>query len=254
MIGAIIGDIVGSIYERNNHRSKDFQLFSYRCTFTDDTVLTVGVAEALMNEQDFRKHLHKWGRKYPRAGYGRNFKKWIKSDNPKPYGSYGNGSAMRVSPVGMVFDTMEETLRVAEESAVVSHNHPDGINGAKAVAGSIYLARTGGSKQDIQEFVETLGYPVDFELDELQRSYRFNSSCAGSVPQAIYCFLISEDFEDTLRTSVSIGGDTDTICAVSGAIAEGYHGIPEWIEEEAMSRLPQDMVDVIEDFRQFSKR
>lgn len=234
MLGAIIGDIIGSVYEfdSNNIKTKDFVFFEshneMECTFTDDTVMTIAVAEALMQggkEENFVSAMRKYGYLYPYAGYGGMFRGWLRSDNPKPYKSYGNGSAMRVSPVAWYFDTLEEVEKYAEISAAVTHNHPEGIKGAKATAAAIFLARTTHSKNCIKTYIETkYGYDLNRTLDSIRPLYRMEESCQKTVPEAIIAFLESSDFEDAIRNAISIGGDSDTVAAITGSIAEAYYG------------------------------
>ncbi len=262
MLGAIIGDIVGSRFEFHNHKDTDFDFFAPMDHFTDDTVMTVAIADALMAKDDprplatrFVAYMQKWGRKYPHASYGGRFRKWIWQENPQPYNSWGNGSAMRVSPAGWVCESLRETTALAELTAIVTHNHPEGLIGAKAIADSMFLARAGATKDDIREYVRAKygpiseGYRLDFTLDEIRPAYEFDVSCQGSCPQAIEAFLESDSFENAIRLAVSIGGDSDTIAAMTGAIAEAHYGIPKELEEQAMAYLPQEMADVVNRFR-----
>ena len=255
MYGAIIGDIVGSRYEFGNFKGKNFPLFSSGCCFTDDTVMTVAVAEALLTDGDFAGKMQKWGRRYPRAGYGQKFIHWIFAADPRPYGSWGNGSAMRVSPCGLVAKTLEEALDLAERSAVVSHDHPEGIKGARAVAAAVWLAKNGSSREEIHDYIVDNFYPLNENLDEIRPRYRFDSSCRGSVPQAIQAFLESTDFEDAIRNAVSLGGDSDTIAAITGSIAWPFYSRESGSSErmtavwkEAAGYLPADMLAVIREF------
>ncbi|MDP6047218.1 MAG: ADP-ribosylglycohydrolase family protein [Phycisphaerae bacterium] len=225
MIGAIAGDIIGSVYEFNPIKTKDFPLFQVRCRFTDDSVLTVAIARAIMDDGDYRRALWELGREYPNAGYGASFYGWLGSPDPQPYDSWGNGSAMRVSPVGFAFDTVDDVLREAARSAEVSHNHPEGIKGAQATALAIFLARTTGDKDLIRaEITERFGYDLDRTLDDIRPSYVFDVSCQGAVPEAIIAFLESETYEDAVRNAVSLGGDSDTQACITGGIAEAYYG------------------------------
>ncbi|MGM9614790.1 MAG: ADP-ribosylglycohydrolase family protein [Oscillospiraceae bacterium] len=262
MIGAIIGDIVGSRYEFDNIKTKKFPLFSEMCMFTDDTVMTVAVANALLQSRQTHRsfsdtlteQLRSYGSKYPHVGYGRRFHDWLEEDDTAPYNSLGNGSAMRVSPCGLIAKTLNEALFLAKESAEVTHNHPEGIKGAQAVAAAIFLARTGKSKEEIRDHITRYFYPLNFTLDEIRPAYSFNETCPGSVPQAIEAFLESVNFEDAIRNAVSIGGDSDTIAAIAGSIAWSYYGrdgITEQmhhIEETAKSFLDADLLDVLERF------
>ena len=248
MLGAIIGDIVGSVYEFDNIKTKDFPLFREDCRFTDDTVMTIAVRNALRiydKEKDIRvfqaaliSEMQRLGRKYADRGYGGRFAKWLWMEDPKPYGSYGNGAAMRVSPVGEYASSLEEALKLAKASAVVSHDHPEGIKGAQAVAAAVFLARQEGwGKVRIRNFIEGEFYSLNFTLDEIRETYAFDVSCQGSVPQALACFFEGESFEDVIRNCISIGGDCDTIAAIAGGIAEGYFGIPDEIIEGARTYL-----------------
>ena len=257
MLGAIAGDIIGSIYEQRPIKTKDFPLFDARCRFTDDTVLTVAVAEALLSGRPFRQALLEFGRRHPGAGYGGSFIRWLQSDYSRPYNSWGNGSAMRVSPIGFAFDAEAEVLEQAGRSAEVSHNHPEGIKGARAVALSIFLARTGRSKEQIRERIEELfDYNLTRSLESIRPGYSFDVSCQGTVPEAIIAFLEADSYEDAVRNAVSLGGDSDTQACITGGIAEAFYGgIPETIEQEALSRLTPDLLQVVQDFRRtYSKR
>ena len=262
MLGAIIGDIVGSVYEWNNIKTKDFPLLSPKAQFTDDTVMTVAVAKALLSagkdipkfQTELVKDMRELGRRYPDAGYGGRFSHWLTERDPKPYNSFGNGSAMRVSPCPMIADSLEETEQLAEASAAVTHNHPEGIKGAKAIASAIWLARSGADKEEIREHIRTNYYPLKESLDEIRPGYRFNETCQGSVPQAIQAFLESADFEDALRNAISIGGDSDTIADMTGAIAWAYYGrsgITEdmrMIWKQAKEKLSQELLLIVEEF------
>ena len=258
MLGAICGDIIGSVYERDNIKNKEFELFDEECRFTDDTVMTIAVSKACREYMENRnakqfednciKYMQKLGRENGKAGYGGRFIYWLIEDNPKPYYSYGNGSAMRVSPVGWTANTLKEAEELAKASAEVTHNHPDGIAGAQAVAGSIWLLRNGKSKEDIKKYVEAYYYDLDFSIDEIRPTYRFDVSCKGSVPEAIKCFLEGNDFEDCIRNAISIGGDSDTIGAITGSLAEAYYGIPEEIKEKAFTYLTPEFKQDVNDF------
>ena len=231
MIGAIIGDIVGSIYEFNNIKTKKFEFWGKGCEFTDDTVMTVAVADALMSVKDeagfqteVAKKMRDYGARYPYAGYGYMFGEWLNSKQPKPYNSFGNGSAMRVSPCGFAARSIEEALKLAEISAGVTHNHTEGMKGAKATAAAIYLAKTGESKEKIKQYVEDNFYALTETLAEIRPKYRFNETCQNTVPQAIQAFLESDSFEDAVRNAISLGGDSDTLAAITGGIAEAFYG------------------------------
>lgn len=246
MLGAIYGDTVGSVYEFDNIKTKDFPLFIDYSEFTDDSVMTVAVAEALLRLRDrndlaaFRQTLisvmHHYGELYPFAGYGGRFAVWLGGKRTKPYGSYGNGSAMRVSPVAWYAESLAEALTLAKASADITHDHPEGIKGAECTAGAIFLARTGASREQIRNFVCGY-YDIGFTLEEIRPTYRFNETCQKSVPQAMVAFLESTDFEDTVRNAVSIGGDSDTIAAIAGSVAEGFYGMTPQQKEDALSRL-----------------
>lgn len=250
IIGAIAGDIIGSVYEFDNIKTIDFPLFIPASDYTDDTVLTVAVADCICNKKPFANTIWEYGRAYPNRGYGGNFIQWLYSENPEPYGSYGNGSAMRVSPVGFAFDTMEEVLEMAKQTAAVSHNHPEGIKGAQAVAATIFLAKQKKSKQKIKNFLsETFDYDLDFTLNDIRPLYSFDVSCQGSVPQAIVAFLESDDFENAVRLAISIGGDSDTIACIAGGIAAAfYKEIPQEITENVLRMLPGEFIAVLNDF------
>jgi ADP-ribosylglycohydrolase len=251
MLGAIVGDIVGSIYEFDNHRSKDFPLFGNGCDYTDDTVLTVAVAECIMNNGDYAEYIKAYARKFPARGYGGMFAQWIRSDNMEAYNSWGNGSAMRVSAVGFAYDDLQSVVAEAKRSAEVTHNHPEGIKGAQATAVAIYMARKSQTKEKIKAAIaKSFGYDLDRTVDEIRPVYEFNESCQGTVPEAIIAFLESTDFEDAIRNAVSLGGDTDTLTCITGGIAEAFYGgVPKAIAEKAMSYLPPLMQDVVKEFR-----
>jgi ADP-ribosyl-[dinitrogen reductase] hydrolase len=251
MLGAIIGDVIGSTREWANVKSTDFNLYEPNSQVTDDSVMSIAVANWILRGDDLVENMLYFGRKYPDAGYGGTFKTWLKSDNPQPYDSWGNGSAMRVSPVGWAFETLEETLKVAEQTAIVSHNHYEGIKGAKAVAGAIFLARTGASKAIIKDWVEEncFGYNLSRTCDEIRPYYKFDVSCLGSVPEAIISFLESTDFESAIRLAISLGGDSDTIACIAGSIAEAfYQKIPIDMKTYALLKLPEDMTSVLKEF------
>lgn len=252
MIGAIAGDIIGSVFEPQPIKTKKFPLFIENSGFTDDTVLTVAIADAILNRKDYAVSLKSFGRQYPFAGYGMSFLEWIHSAESLPYNSWGNGSAMRVSPVGFAFDTADEVLTEAEHSAAVTHNHPEGIKGAQAAALAIFLAKNGSSKKDIQgEIEERFGYHLDRALDDIRPAYRFDVSCQGSVPEAIIAFMESEDFEDAIRNGISLGGDSDTIACISGGIAQAYYqDIPNGIINKVRKRLPEAFLEIIDIFNE----
>ena len=262
MFGAILGDIIGSPYEFDRgNKSKEFPLFSSESHFTDDTVMTIAVAEALMDcapgstdtDNEIRQKLvdsmRKYGKLYPDAGYGGRFMVWLNLD-PKPYNSYGNGSAMRVSPVAWLYNDMETVRRMARLSADVTHNHPEGIKGAEATASAIFLARTGHSKSEIKAYVEQeFGYNLNRTCDEIRPAYFHVESCQETVPEAITAFLEGNDFEDVIRTAVSLGGDCDTLTAIAGSIAEGFYGVSDELKAECKQRLDSRLLSVVERFQ-----
>ncbi|AGA28775.1 ADP-ribosylglycohydrolase family protein [Singulisphaera acidiphila] len=256
MLGAIAGDIIGSIYERNNIKTTEFPLFQPSCRFTDDTVLTVALADSILNGIPYVDLLKRYYRAYPHAGYGGSFHKWAQSKGTEPYNSWGNGSAMRVSPVGLAYETLETVLEEAKKSAEVTHNHPEGIKGAQAIASAVFLARTGQSHEQIKNYVEAeFGYHLDTPLDEIRKTYVFQISCQESVPQAIRAFLESTDFEDAVRRAISIGGDSDTIACMAGAIAEAREGgIPAPIRRKVYEILDESLCRTTREFvRKYSR-
>ena len=254
MLGAIIGDIVGSRFEFNNTNSTDFELFTNECAYTDDTICTVAIADAILNAKSYKDSLLEWCRKYPnpKGAYGSSFACWFRSNNPQPYNSYGNGSAMRVSPTGWLFNNIDDVLKQAEQTAIVSHNHPEGIKGAVCVAELIYKLRTGATKNYPTAafdygFATGLKYEIP-TLDYIYENNTFNETCQGTVPQAIRCFIDANNFEETIRLAVSIGGDSDTIAAIAGSIAEAHYPIPDEIKAAAINKLPEDMKIIVEQF------
>jgi len=260
MYGAILGDIIGSPFEfdRGGH-TKDFDLFTKGCIFTDDTVMTVAVAEALLAagkaatveviEKACTMSMQKWGNKYPNAGYGGNFINWIFSDHPHPYNSFGNGSAMRVSAAGWLYDTIERTREVARATANVSHNHPEGIKGAEATAAIIFLARNGASKEEIDKYVQReFGYDYSNSLEYMREHHRHDETCMDSLPKAIRSFLDGVSYEDVVRNAVSLGGDADTIAAIAGAMAEAFYEVPVDLHVECLQRIPGEMADILNQF------
>ncbi len=250
MLGAIAGDVIGSVYEARPIKTTDFPLFGGRSTFTDDTVLTVAVAHAILTGSDYASALRLFGRRYPAAGYGGAFYNWIFHDTAAPYDSWGNGSAMRVSPVGHAFDRVDDVLDQAKKSAEVTHSHPEGIKGAQAVALAVFLARTGEDKDAIRRDVAaSFDYDLDRTLDGIRDAYAFDVTCQGSVPESILAFLESTSFEDAVRKAISLGGDSDTMAAIAGAIAEAYYGeVPEKIRWRVLQSLPDDLLAVVEEF------
>ena len=245
MLGAIIGDMAGSIYEFHNHRSKEFPFFGVGCYPTDDSIMTIAVAKAILEndgkaeglEKQAVKWMQKIGRQYPNCGYGRRFYGWVFARDPHPYGSLGNGSAMRVSPCGWAGKTLDEVKALSRAVTIVSHNHPEGVKGAEATACAIFLARTGHSKEQIRSFTEEHYYALDFTIDGIRPTYRFDVTCQGTVPQAIEAFLESDSFEDAIRTAISVGGDSDTLAAITGGIAEAFYGIPETLKKQAIGQF-----------------
>ena len=256
MYGALLGDMIGAPYEFDRgDKTKEFPLFCKYSHFTDDSVMTIAVAEALLDfrfreDADIKAGLvdsmRKWGKKYPDAGYGRKFYHWLHARHPEPYGSYGNGSAMRVSSAGWLFDTLAETRHMARLTAEVTHNHPEGIKGAEATASAIFLARTGHSKEEIRNYiVREFGYDLSRTCDQIRPGYYHNESCQKTVPEAITAFLEGTDFEDVIRTAVSLGGDCDTLTCIAGSIAEAFYGVPAILAAECKSRLPEDMLYIL---------
>ena len=266
MYGAILGDIIGSPYEWDKAYTKKLPLFRKRSHFTDDTVMTIAIAEALLKEEiEFLKRagmdildvdptvliksMQKWGRKYPHAGYGGKFKEWLYQENPIPYKSYGNGSAMRVSPAGWVHDRVDWTEGLAWWTAKVTHNHKEGIKGAQAVTAAICMARSGESKAAIKDYIEKeFGYDLSRTVEEIRENYQFEVSCQKSVPESIIAFLESKDFESAVKNAIWLGGDADTQAAIAGSIAEAFYGIPADLITECRNRLPDEMLEVIDRF------
>ncbi|MDD3519781.1 MAG: ADP-ribosylglycohydrolase family protein [Actinomycetota bacterium] len=243
MIGAIAGDIIGSVYEWDNVKTTEFPLLSDNIFFTDDTVLTIATADCLLNKKDFAHTYRQYFMRYPGKGYGGSFTKWAESGSGLPYNSWGNGSAMRVSPIGFAFDDIELVLETAEKSAIVTHSHPEGIKGAKSVAAAVFLARQGKDKDEIKDYIENeFEYDLEESIESIKKWYSFDVSCQGSVPQAIRAFYESEDFEDAIRKAISIGGDSDTIACITGGIAEAFYKvIPENIKIAVFNTLDEDM-------------
>jgi ADP-ribosylglycohydrolase len=252
LLGAIAGDIIGSVYEFNNTHDYHFELFTPGSFFTDDTVLTVAVADCLLHGKDYVRTIWEYGNRYPGRGYGTRFQNWLGSKEHKPYYSFGNGAAMRVSPVGFAFETMEKTLAEARRSAEVTHNHPEGIKGAQAVAVAIFLARRGESKPRIKSYVtSTFGYDLSRALDEIRPTYDFDETCQGSVREAIIAFLESSDYEDAIRKAVTLGGDSDTIACITGGIAQAFYDkVPEYIVRESRERLDPQLLRIIDEFNE----
>ncbi|MWV55252.1 ADP-ribosylglycohydrolase family protein [Chlorobium phaeovibrioides] len=255
MIGAIAGDIIGSVYEHRPIKTKEFPLFHPACRFTDDTVLSVAVAEAILTDCDYQRALLSFGRRYPHAGYGEDFSKWLRSSSPYPYNSWGNGSAMRAVAVGFAFDTEDEVLEEARQSAIVTHNHPQGIKGAQAAALAVLMARKGEQKEVIRmRMMDLFHYDLYRSVDEIRKGYSFDISCPGTVPEAIISALDSTDWEDAVRSAVSLGGDSDTLACIAGAVAEAlYGGVPQDIQKRALEMLPTDLKDVLVRFASCSE-
>lgn len=250
MLGAIAGDVIGSVYEHYPIKTERFPLFHPRCRFTDDTVMTVAIAHAILEATDYALALKSFGRKYPDAGYGSAFIEWIFDDEVRPYNSWGNGAAMRVSPVGFAFDDFDSVLLEAKRCAEVSHNHPEGIKGAQATAVAVFLARKGESKENIRRRIASLfGYDLNRTIDAIRPSYRFDVSCQGTVPEAIIAFLDSCSYEDAIRKAISLGGDSDTLACITGGIAEAYYkSIPAEIVGMVQRTLPEDLLAIVRKF------
>ena len=263
MYGAILGDIIGSVYEFDRgNKTKEFPMFQFGSQYTDDSVMTIAVAEALMDyrddpdakplEEQLIRSMKRWGRAYPFAGYGGRFRGWLFGRSTEPYNSWGNGSAMRTSSVGWLYRTMEETRETARIVAAITHNHPEGIKGGEAVSAAIFLARTGEDKETIRKYItDTFGYDLSRTCDEIRPSYHHVESCQETVPEAITAFLEGEDFEDVIRTAVSLGGDCDTLTCIAGGIAEAYYGVPDDLKQECRSRIPDRMKDVLDRFKAY---
>ena len=256
MYGAILGDMIGAPYEFDmGDKTKDFPLFSKQSQFTDDSVMTIAVAQALMEAKDrddneikraLIESMREWGQRYPYAGYGGMFSYWLRTDKPKPYNSFGNGSAMRVSSAGYLYGTLEETRRKARLTAEVTHNHPEGIKGAEATAAAIFLARNGIDKADIKKYIsDEFGYDLSRSCDEIRPTYHHVETCQQTVPEAMTAFFEGNGFEDVIRTAVSLGGDCDTLTCIAGSIAEAYYGVPDNMKAECLNRLPVDMKEIL---------
>ena len=258
MIGAIIGDIAGSRFERYNRKSKKFEMFHDRCRPTDDSIMSLAVAQAILDcdgnydELSDRAiaNMQKLGRKYKHAGYGRAFKNWLFEDDPQPYNSYGNGSAMRISPCGFAASSLEEAKTLSALVTQVTHNHPEGMKGAEAVAVAVYLAKAGHTKDEIRQHIHNNYYDIDFKIDEIRPHYTFDVSCQGSVPQALEAFFESTGFEDAIRTAISVGGDSDTIAAITGSVAEAYYGVPQGMIDSAMGYLDSCEKEILRRFEE----
>ncbi len=259
MLGALIGDIAGSRFERRNIKSKDFELLlKGKCHPTDDSVMSLAVAKAILDcEGDYSKleeravfRMREMGKKYPSAGYGGKFLRWISRPDPEPYNSLGNGAGMRVSPCAFAAKSMEEALFLSDAVTRVTHNHPEGMKGARAVAAAVYLAKTGSGKEEIREHIRENYYRIDFTLDEIRPSYKFDVTCQGSIPQALEAFFEAEDFEDAIRNAISIGGDSDTIAAMAGGVAGAFYGIPDAVREKALTFLDKTQLSILMEFEE----
>lgn len=259
MLGAVIGDIVGSRFETHPCKNPDFELFTDECRITDDTVMTVAIAKALMEcGHDFTNLSEKavyWmrelGREYPDSGYGDQFKEWLSSDDPKPYNSFGNGAAMRVSPCGIAAESLEEAKVLARDVTEITHNHPDGLKGAEATAVTVYLARSGMSREELRAYITQNYYPLDFTLEQIRDSYDFAPACSRSVPQAMEAFFEAQTFEESLRNAVMLGGDSDTIAAITGSIAKQYFNVPQSLIKKALTYVPEKLHRVVEEFEEY---
>ena len=253
MIGAIIGDIAGSRFEFNNYRHKDFELFTPECMVTDDSMMTLAVGKAIMESKpdwsdlgrNAVKTMQQVGRPYPGCGYGGRFMEWMYSDNPQPYNSFGNGAAMRVSACGLAARTLNEAKALSKAVTEVTHNHPEGLKGAEATAVAVFMARNGAGREEIREVIDREYYPMTFTLDEIRPTYWFNETCQDTVPQALQAFFESTDFEDAIRCAVSVGGDSDTLAAITGSIAEAYYGVPEEIRCKAIEYLDEGLSGIL---------
>ena len=256
MIGAIVGDIAGSRFEFKNTKSKEFDLFHKRCRFTDDSVMSLAVCQALLDSMpDYEnlsentiKSMQLIGMEYPNCGFGQHFRRWIFSDNPKPYNSFGNGSAMRVSGCGYAANSIDEAVYLSYKVTKISHNHPEGMKGAAAIALAVYLARTGSSINKIKYYINKYFYQIDFTLDEIRETYQYEISCQNSVPQALEAFFESTSFEDAVRNAISIGGDSDTIAAITGSVAGAYYGVPDEIRNAALEYLDDSLKEILINF------
>lgn len=256
MIGAIIGDIAGSRFEWANHKSKEFDMFDKKCRPTDDSVMSLAVAKAILDSNEDHKGLsanaisrmQELGRRYKNAGYGGKFIKWLFADNPQPYNSYGNGSAMRVGPCGFAADSLKEAKELSAAVTKVSHDHPEGLKGAEAIAVAVFLAKDGNSREEIKSYIQNNYYQTEFSLDQIRPSYQFDVTCQGSVPVAFEAFFESTDFEDAIRNAISVGGDSDTIAAMTGAVAEAFYGIPVGMINSAVDFLDSREMEILSSF------
>jgi len=255
MLGAVAGDIIGSYYEFHKIKTKEFELFHPQSRFTDDTTLSMAIAKSILDNEPYLDNVVDFGLRYFDVGYGSGFKKWLKGNEHLPYNSWGNGSAMRVSAVAWAFDNEDKVLEEAKKSAEITHNHPEGVKGAEATALAIFMARKGETKERIREEVsERFEYNLNRTVDEIRPDYKFEVSCAKSVPESIICFLDSDSFEDTIRNAISLGGDADTMGAIAGSIAEAYYGIPKEIEEKIYKYLPDEFIEILEKLKKYVKQ
>jgi len=262
MLGAIVGDIVGSRFEWKNIKHKFFELFTPQCMVTDDSIMTLAIAKAIMDSRaDWEdlsqmaiRAMREVGRPYPGCGYGSSFLSWMYSDDPQPYNSFGNGAAMRVSACGFAAHTLEEAKRMSEAVTRVTHNHPEGLKGAEATTVAIYLARTGSTREEIRQVIDREYYPMNFTLDGIRDSYLFNETCLGTIPHALMAFFESVNFEDAIRNAVSIGGDSDTLAAITGSIAEAFYGVPKDLEKKAVAYLDQRQKEILSCFQKWLKK
>ena len=261
MLGAIIGDIVGSRFEWDNIKTKEFDFLTYKCFATDDSIMSLAIAQAILDcnnnysklGEAAVKRMQEIGRPYPNCGFGGMFYQWVYSDDPQPYGSFGNGAAMRVSACGFAANSLEEATALSKAVTEVTHNHPEGIKGAEATVVAIYLARQGKSILEIRDYIDKHYYPMDFTLDSIRDTYAFNETCQDTVPQAIMAFLESTDFEDAIRNAISIGGDSDTIAAITGSVAEAFYGISDKLKETAVSYLDERLLKIYNDFNNITE-
>ena len=257
MLGAVLGDIAGSRFEWDNIKTKEFELFTNKCSITDDSVMTFAIAQAILecggDYSDLGSKavecMQFYGRTFPNAGYGGSFINWLYEENPLPYNSWGNGAAMRVSPCGFAAKSLDEAIMLSKKVTEVTHNHPEGIKGAEATAVAIYLAKTGSSKEEIKSYIKKHYYNIDFTLDEIREEYSFDVSCQGSVPQALEAFFEAKSYEDAIRNAISIGGDSDTLAAIAGGIAEAYFGIPDSIKLMGDKFIPDILLDILVEFK-----
>lgn len=251
MLGCLTGDIVGSIYEWHNIKTTNFPLFQDHCHFTDDSVLTVALAESILTGEGYACLMKRYFRNYPAAGYGRNFLRWAQSESACPYNSWGNGAAMRISPVGWAYDSLEDVLKKAAEYSMLTHDHPEGVKGAQATAAAVYLGRTGASKKEIRRYIsQKFCYDLTRSCDQIRPDYTFDVSCQGTVPPAVVAFLESSDFESAIRLAISLGGDSDTLAGITGGIAQAYYGVPQPIAEKTLYFLDETLRGVTLEFEE----